>query len=410
MVIGNDVGPPDNYYLGDGTGEFKLLHRDDGIIPHSASSTMSITTADVDNDLSPEIYLAQISGRTGAPDVEIRSAGPELCDEIQMPRHREQCERNQELHSAIVLARNTRSINRCLSLDVDFRDDCVASLLLQWAQTKGDPKLCEFFPETWDTFAFFCNHRFAEHATPEKAELKSAIRQIQRKNVLLSRSPDGPFTDRAEELGVHVGGWSWNAKFADLDNDGWQDLFVVNGPAFLATRESNLFYKNEGGKKFVDRTSDYGLGSFLATSSYSYIDIENDGDLDLIVFPSAGPVTVYSNEAANGNAIAFELRDHEGNRFGIGSRITIHYGSEGSQHQMREIQAGGGFVSYDAPIAHFGLGDVEKVDRVEILWSTGERTVIDEPIAAGSRYRVTREEGAVQPEQEPLQAQVLQGG
>jgi uncharacterized membrane protein YraQ (UPF0718 family) len=408
LVIGNDLGPPDNYYLGDGTGEFRLLTREDGIIPHSSSSTMSITTADVDNDLIPEIYLAQISGRTGDPDVEIRSAGRDLCEEIRTARHKEKCEFNQELHADIVLARNTRSISRCLSLDDDFRDDCIGSLLLQRAQQTSDSQLCKYFPEKWERFAFVCGHRFEELATPDPEEMKRSIRQIGGRNVLLARSGDGAFADRAEEMGVHVGGWSWNAKFGDLDNDGWQDLFIVNGPAFLATRESNLFYKNENGEKFVDRTNDYGLSSFLATSSYSYIDIENDGDLDLIVFPAAGPVTIYRNDVAKGNAIAFEIRDHVGNHFGIGSKIMIHYGRDESLHQMREIQAGGGFVSYDAPIAHFGLGEVENVDRVEILWSTGERTEMEGRFSAGGRYIVTREDGGAVQHARPVQAEAPQ--
>ncbi len=165
---------------------------------------------------------------------------------------------------------------------------------------------------------------------------------------------------------------------------------MVNGPAFLTTRESNLFYHSDKGKSFLNKTEEWGLGSFLATSAYSYVDLENDGDLDIVVVPIAGPILVYVNNAAKGNSIAFELRDQVGNHFGIGSKIIVHYGPDGDRQQMREIQAGGGFVSFDAPIAYFGLGEFENVSRVEVHWSTGERSEIRGDFEAGSKYRLTR--------------------
>ncbi len=119
--------------------------------------------------------------------------------------------------------------------------------------------------------------------------------------------------------------------------------------------------------------------------------MDNDGDLDIISVPAAGPVLVYRNNRTTGNSIAFELRDQIGNRFGLGSKIIIHYGPDGSRRQMREIQAGGGFVSFDAPTAHFGLGEFAKVDRVEVIWSTGERSEIRQGFAAGARYIITRQ-------------------
>ena len=98
------------------------------------------------------------------------------------------------------------------------------------------------------------------------------------------------------------------------------------------------------------------FGDCFATSGYSYIDMDNDGDLDIVSIPEVGPVYVYRNNLQSGNAMFVELTDYEGNRFGIGSTITIHYGPSGERHQMREIETRGGFVSFDAPIAHFGLG------------------------------------------------------
>ena len=88
-------------------------------------------------------------------------------------------------------------------------------------------------------------------------------------------------------------------------------------------------------------------------------------------------------------AIGFELRDQVGNHFALGSWIDIHYG-DGTRRQTREIKAGGGFVSFDPPRAHFGLGEHTAVERVAVHWSTGETTELAGPFEAGHRYRITR--------------------
>ncbi|HIE70064.1 MAG TPA: CRTAC1 family protein, partial [Planctomycetes bacterium] len=209
-------------------------------------------------------------------------------------------------------------------------------------------------------------------------------------NALLTQTGDQRFSDVAKSKGIGVTGWSWNSKFADLNNDEWQDLYVVNGEFVTGSRESNQFYENQGGEKFVEKTKEYGLRSFLAASAYTYLDMDNDGDLDIIAVPVIGPIYTYRNNLGDGNAIAFKLRDHAGNRFGIGSKITIHYGDGAQRHQMRELQASGGFISFDAAIAHFGLSTHNSVERVEVSWSTGGKTVMQGPFAAGATYLIER--------------------
>jgi hypothetical protein len=151
-----------------------------------------------------------------------------------------------------------------------------------------------------------------------------------------------------------------------------------------------MFFRNIEGEHFVEATDEAGLISYLRSGSYVSIDIENDGDLDLVLVPFHGPLIVYRNESTRGGAIEIELRDRVGNSHGIGSKVTIHYGDGGARHQLREIKSGGGFVSFDPLIAHFGLGDHLLVERVEIAWSTGEQHEIRGPFPAGSRYRITR--------------------
>ena len=181
----------------------------------------------------PEIYIGQISGRAGNTALEMRSAGPDLCSALRDSENKKLCEHNQTLHANIVRSRSTRDINKCLSLSNEYRDDCIAVLMLQSAKETRNPKLCELFPESWEMFAFVCRSRFGEKAPATREDMAQSIRQRQGDNVLLVPADGGRFVDRSAEMGVAIGGWTWNAKFADLDNDEWQDLFVVNGPSFL---------------------------------------------------------------------------------------------------------------------------------------------------------------------------------
>ena len=130
------------------------------------------------------------------------------------------------------------------------------------------------------------------------------------------------------------------------------------------------------------------MTSYLNTLSYTYMDVENDGDLDIITVPTVGPLSIYINQTKPRQSIAVELRDRVGNYYGVGSKIVINYGA--GRHQMREIQAGGGYLSFDGATAFFGLGDDETVKSVEIQWSTGERSVIESEFKAGAKYTIER--------------------
>ncbi len=400
LIVGNDHSPPDMYYIGNGDGSFQRITRDDGLIPHSTRTTMSVASADINNDLLPEIYVGQISGNSGGDRIKNWRVGPEVCREIVHPEHKKVCEEMIAVQRSISKAHTTGDVFTCLSMEVqEYRKDCMAyHLLRQAAMQNGSQELCALFPDSYEIFSFICHHLPPqEEATsrgraPREAEdWRQEIPSILQHNVLLMPTGDGRFVDKAREMGVQIGGWTWNAKFADVDNDEFVDLYVVNGYFPSSRHESNVFYHNQQGQRFVEHTAEAGLGSFLATSSYVYIDMDNDGDLDIIAVPVVGPILVYVNNSTTGHAIDFELRDYIGNRFGIGSKIIIHYGVNGSRHQMREIQAGGGFISYDAPMAHFGLGEFAYVERVEVLWSTGERSDIHGDFAAGSRYIITRQ-------------------
>ena len=398
LIVGVEDYAPDAYYLGRGDGNFRPVTRDAGIIPYSTGSTMSVVSGDIDNDLRPEIYLGQITVFPPKQMSRLGEVGPALCDEIVRPEHKKSCLEMMTVHRSLPTQTKQRDVFKCLSAELqDYREDCIAYSLLLWGRKAGPESLCDLFPDQWATFRFNCHLAYREKsgplttgARPSKTANGARGVDVQMEhNVLLASTGDGRFTDKAGDMGVRIAGFTWNAKFADTDNDEFVDLYAVNGWFPDTSREPHIFYHNEQGKKFVDQTTATGLGSRLPTSAYTYVDLDNDGDLDIVAVPVVGPVQVYVNNAT-GSRIAFELHDRVGNRSGVGSKVIIHYGPGGTRHQVREVQASGGFISFDAPVAYFGLGEFRQVERVEVQWSTGERSEIRGDFTAGVRYVITR--------------------
>jgi hypothetical protein len=219
---------------------------------------------------------------------------------------------------------------------------------------------------------------------------QGAIDQKNQGNVLLVQQENGEFLDQAEAAGVADAFWAWNAKFADLDHDEWQDLYVTNGWWLETTLYSNSFFRNTGGGRFEPRETEFGLVSKQKQCCYTLLDLDRDGDLDIVSRSLDGSSTVFVNGNQNRNALQFEFRDEVANRFGIGNRITIFYGENEERHQVREIKSGGGFASFDGPVAHFGLGGHDHVNRVEIRWSDGGKSEIRQQLSSGNRYVITR--------------------
>ena len=225
--------------------------------------------------------------------------------------------------------------------------------------------------------------------------LAQAIPQRMNENVLLQWDQSaGRFVDIADSAGVGFTGWSWNARFADVDNDEWQDLFVVAGSWFRATPSgttANFFFRNENGKKFSDKTDAWGFQNFMIVSAYTTLDYDRDGDLDFVTNSINGPLWLLRNNDQDGNSILLQVRDKIGNRDGIGTKFFIYYGPDGERAQMREIKASGGYLSFDEPVAHFGLGSFDSIERIEVEWSTGGKSTLSGPFKAGHLYTIQRQ-------------------
>lgn len=152
-----------------------------------------------------------------------------------------------------------------------------------------------------------------------------------------------------------------------------------------------MFYHNREVKEFSLKYVSYGLDDFDHSSGFTYIDIDNDGDLDIIGNTTHEDLKVYKNNEVGNHSVIFELKDDLGNTNSIGCKIIIITDNgESKSRQIREIKASGGFLSFDAPYAHFGLGDETLVNKVAVIRSTGERIIFSKKFEAGYKYIINR--------------------
>jgi uncharacterized membrane protein YraQ (UPF0718 family) len=383
LWVGNDFFIPDYLYEGKmEEGGLELISDPKQVVQRTTHTTMSVTSADINNDLQLEIYEAQVDrGNKKFRTLEISN----ICGDINDPEQRKYCEAIFTKQKDYVQATMKQSFKDIP--ENELIDAIAAQLVRNQKQMGAAFEACRYLPIGWDEFSFICNfkvdetrnyHRFLENSQDVKKE----------GGVLLEKNASGKYMDKAKELGITTTGWAWNSKFADLDNDEWQDLLVANGYLVKPIQETNIFYHNLKGEKFEDLTFTTGLRNYLPTSSYSYVDYDLDGDLDIIAATSVGPVTVYENNNHGNHSIAFELRDTVGNPYGIGAKIIIEYGD--GKHQIREIILGGGYKSFDAPIAYFGLGEHNQVKSVIVKWPNGEKDEINTSFDVDNRYIITR--------------------
>ncbi|GAB5560607.1 MAG: hypothetical protein SynsKO_22540 [Synoicihabitans sp.] len=393
LFVGNDFRYRDRFLFGNAEGEFFAPANLKSTFPHTTWTTMSVTSADLDNDLQPELFLAQISrGQDSRPffrqtinlnELDQHVIAEEAESARELSDRRFQGKELTDRHSR-------RSVLLNQIEDPDLRADAVTMVVVHEIAQSGDPDLLAALP----TEATEMRKRIARFKTTRNRlspeEMSRELVQIENHNALFKGDEANNFRDIAIPSGLGVTGWTWNAKFADLDLDGWQDLFLATGWEISKVRESNRYYRNNYGKGFVQETKEAGLTDYHATSSYAYCDFDQDGDFDLITVPNSAPVRVWRNNAQNNHALTVELRDELGNTFGIGGKVIIAYGPEGSQQQIREIKASGGFHSADAPIAHFGLSEFPTITSLKIIWPDGEHTTIDATLEGNSRYVITR--------------------
>ena len=245
-------------------------------------------------------------------------------------------------------------------------------------------------------------------------------------NMLAVKAGPNQFIEVGHLAGLEATDWTWSPRFADLDNDGWLDAYFTNGMArafhdgdiglrSLNVRgtqrmayykasprydERNLVYRNEGHLRFKDVSAEWGLDLLGVSFGSAFADFDLDGDLDIVVSNLSDNLALYRNNSVAGNRVAFRLVGEKSNRYGIGAKLRLQ---TGGMTQAREMTLTRGYLSTDEPVAHFGLGEAEVVESLEIEWPSGARQRL-EGLQAGNRYTVSESASGSEDSSEPSQA------
>jgi hypothetical protein len=175
----------------------------------------------------------------------------------------------------------------------------------------------------------------------------------------------------------------FGADWFDYDNDGWLDLFVANGAVNVIEsqrgqpnpfRMKNQLFHNSGDGRFTDASALGGAAFARAEISRgaAFGDIDNDGDTDIVVTTSGGPVRLLLNRGTAGSHwIDISLRDSPGNRFGVGARVGVE--RAGKPTLWRRVHTDGSYLSASDIRTHVGLGPSSSVDSVLVQWLDGTR-------------------------------------
>ncbi|MEZ0609934.1 VCBS repeat-containing protein [Fibrella sp. WM1] len=231
------------------------------------------------------------------------------------------------------------------------------------------------------------------------------------RNMLQLNNGDGTFSEIAQLAGVSNTDWSWSPLLADFDNDGYKDLFITNGylrdytnkdflrywgdykikkaidrepvqlmdlvRAMPSTKVPNYIFRNNQDLTFTNRQREWGLQEPTISAGAACADLDNDGDLDLIINNTNDVASLYENLAssASGNTyLQIRLEPTAGNTQAVGAKVWVY---TGTQQQFQELNPVRGYLSTQPTTLHFGLGTSTLADSVRVVWPDGSMQRLD---------------------------------
>ena len=261
------------------------------------------------------------------------------------------------------------------------------------------------------------------------------------RNILQRNNGDGSFSEVGRLAGVEATDWSWGALFFDMDNDGWKDVFVANGiyqditnQDFLefasneevvrsmvsnrtvdykrlteiipSTPIPNYAFYNTQGLFFVNKAAEWGLDKPCFANGSAYGDLDNDGDLDLVMNNVNMASFIYRNRAEkvfpDHNYLKVVLKGKAPNTHAIGSVVIVKAGD----HELRLEQVPmRGFQSAVDPRLNFGLGEIDTLDQVLVKWPDGNITEL-RSVAANQTIELNQNDAVARPPKSEIQSVV----
>lgn len=222
------------------------------------------------------------------------------------------------------------------------------------------------------------------------------------RNMLQLNNGDGTFSEIGQLAGISNTDWSWCPLLADFDNDGYKDLFITNGYmrdytnkdflrywgdykikkamdreapklmdlvlAMPSTTLPNYIFRNNHDLTFSNKQQEWGFGRTSLSNGAVYADLDNDGDLDLVVNNINENASVYRNmsrEQSHSSYLSVALQGKGANTRAIGAKVYVY---NGGMLQYEELNPNRGYLSCVTTVLHFGLGDASRVDSLRIIW------------------------------------------
>ena len=259
------------------------------------------------------------------------------------------------------------------------------------------------------------NHRIKMTSGPDNFEKLSHLdrngfyHQTMRNMLQLNRGGNY-FSEIGQFSGVSNTDWSWASLFTDLDNDGYKDLFISNGyrkdytnmdfmnyivqeklnerrtkqktklteliQKMPSTVEENYTYKNNGNLTFTKMNKDWGIDQKTLSNGAAYVDLDNDGDMDLVVNNIDEKAFIYRNNSekfSQNNYLKIALKGLGKNTMGIGAKVKI---TAGEMTQTQELLNTRGYQSSVDLNLNFGIGKSKTIDQVEVVWPNQKKQII----------------------------------
>ncbi|WP_282122602.1 VCBS repeat-containing protein [Algibacter mikhailovii] len=354
-------------YKNNGDGTFSDVTTASGV--QNFGLTLGIIASDFNNDGNTDLYL---SNDFNVPDYLYLNNGDGTFSEVSKK-----------------VTRQTSMFGMGVDAS-DFNNDGLIDIL-QVDMTPGDYKrsktnMASMSPETfYQAIDMGFNYQYMQNAL----QLNNGI--------LKDKHPS--FSNIARYAGIATTDWSWGAIFSDFDNDGHKDVFISNGvkrdvnnndvnaaynseamfgikkpkdfTKMPSTPISNYAFKNNGDFSFTNSTELWGLNKKGFSNGFSTADLDNDGDLELIVNNIDAPASIYVNNLndSSNNYLRIKLIGSKLNPFGIGSKITV---KSNASSQTQELTLTRGYQSSVETILHFGLEKTDVIEEINIVWPLGK--------------------------------------
>lgn len=356
-------------------GKFKDISAEAGITSNVLTFGLGLAVSDINNDSWPDIY---VSNDFNEPDYLFINNG------------------NGTFTDKLTESMSQISMYSMGSDVADYNNDGLPDMVtLDMLPESNETQKMHSGAENFDKMQFLFDRGFYFQFS---------------RNMLQKNNGDGTFSEIGQIAGISNTDWSWAALFSDLDRDGKKDLFVTNGyvkdytdmdflkftmDETIRSRQqgntvvakdfiekmptivqSNYVFQNVGNDRFEKKSTEWGLDQKGISAGAVYADLDNDGDMDLVVSNTNEVASVYKNnsELLNKNSfLRVQLKGDKQNSLGFGAKVILY--AKGVKYFQEQIPVRG-FQSSVDPVLNFGLGENQIIDSLFIIWPNDKSQII----------------------------------